>query len=216
MYRFYRYKTERPYYSETHKFYVCSYGGCGSQMLCHYLGHFGDVYHLHSREPPPKLTNTGYDDNKTYAEWFSYNEIPEADLYKYTVIFLYRNPVDAIYSRYIDSPAMLKNVQCADANVTVADCLRVNQDLFGLAEFFDNYTIPSQPARNYPIYCVKYEDFWANIPRFNETFALPDIPALYPVKNEREQKTKAGDRSLADLYSGLNAKMQQMAFIEKR
>jgi hypothetical protein len=214
MYRFSRYKLERPHYTPSNIFYVCSYGGCGSQMLCQYLGHFGDVYHLHSRVPPQKLTNTGYDDEKTYAEWFSTIDIPDAALYKYKVIFLYRNPADAIQSRYIDCPAMLKNVQCADTTVTVADCLRTQKDLFGLEEFFDNYTSPSSSKKNYPIYCVKYEDFWENIPYFNQTCALPDIPALYPVKNERAKKP--ADPTLSELYSGLNAKMQQMAFIEKR
>ena len=40
-------------------FYVCSYGGCGSKMLCEYLAHFGTIKHVHSRNPPNKLTQIG-------------------------------------------------------------------------------------------------------------------------------------------------------------
>jgi len=213
MYRFYRYKTERPHYDPNKKFYVCSYGGCGSQMLCHYLGNFGDVYHLHSRQPPIQLTNTGYDDNKTYAEWFSTLEIPDEELFKYKVIFLYRNPVDVIYSRYIDSPAMLKNVQCANINVTVNDCIQAKMDFFGLGEFFDNYT--QKPMKNYPIYCVKYEDLWANMSLFNQTFSLPNIPLLYPVKKENEKQQK-NYNDLVRIYKSLNEKINAMRFIELR
>lgn len=212
MYRFYRYKPDRRHYDPNKRFYVCSYGGCGSQMLCHYLGHFGDVYHLHSRLPPEKLSNTGYDDNKTYSEWFSEKEIPDQELFKYKVIFLYRNPTDVIYSRYIDSPAMLKNVQCADINVSVADCVRENKDLFGLVEFFENYT--KTRAKNYPIYCVKYEDLWDNMSLFNQTFSLPNIPALYPVKIERENKEQSTE--LREIYKELNETINKMRFIELR
>jgi hypothetical protein len=216
MYRFFRYKTDRKYYDANKKFYVCSAGGSGSQMLCQYLGNFGDVYHLHSRNPPVKLTNTGYDDHYTYAEWFGTTEIPESELYKYKIIFLYRDPVDVIYSRYIDCPAMLKNVQCKDINVTVKDCIRENKDLFGLEEFFNNYVTPTL-SKNYPIYCVKFEDFWQNIAFFNQTFSLPNILELHPVKEEKETppiRNKEEEEKLRGIYQPLNDKMKKMRFIE--
>jgi hypothetical protein len=183
-------------------------------MLSHYLGNFGDVYHLHSRQPPEKLTNTGYDDDKTYAEWFSDTEIPESDLHHYKVIFLYRNPVDVIYSRYINSPAMLKNVQCADINVTIEDCIREQSDLFGLSEFFDNYT--NKVAKNYPIYCVKYEEIWNNMSLFNQVCGIPSIPALYPVKLEKEIENKSDADALCDIYQPLSDTMARMKCIELR
>jgi len=218
MYRFYRYKTDRRHYDSNKKFYVCSSGGCGSQMICHYLGNFGDVYHLHSRYPPEKLTNTGYDDDKTYAEWFSQIEIPDNELYKYKVIFLYRDPIEVIYSRYINCPAMLKNVQCNDINVTIKDCLRENKDLFGLEEFFNNYTSESS-KRNYPIYCVKYEEFWNNISLFNQTLSVSNILKLYPVREERkkqQERDKEEVESLREIYKPLNNRITNMRFIELR
>jgi len=41
--------------SKRKKFYVCSYGGCGSWMLCHALKKYGKPIHMHSRNPPDKL-----------------------------------------------------------------------------------------------------------------------------------------------------------------
>ena len=216
MYRYYRYKTERPHYDADKKFYVCSSGGCASQMICHYLGNFGDVYHLHSRQPPIKLTNTGYDDNKTYAEWFSNLEIPDNELYKYKVIFLYRNPLEVIYSRYIDAPNMLKNVQCKDIDITVADCIAAKKDLFELEDFFDNYTNSVNQTRNYPIYCVKYAELFDNISQFNQIFSIPNIATLYPTKCEKNKDTETISLTLKEIYKPFNTKIEAMKFIEIR
>ena len=49
-------------------FYVCSYGGSGSKILCNYLNNFGKSYHIHSKSPPQQLTHIGIN---TYHEWFS-------------------------------------------------------------------------------------------------------------------------------------------------
>ena len=213
MYRFYRYKTDRPFYDTNKKFYVCSYGGCGSQILCHYLGNFGDVYHLHSRCPPEKLKNTGYNDGRTYAEWFSYTDIPEDEVHKYKVIFLYRNPIDVIYSRYINSPAMLKNIECKDTSISVEDCISKQQDLFELENFFDNYT--NHKLKNYPIYCIKYDTFWDNISILNKLLNIPDISYLYPIKKESNNLIQNRE-DLELIYKSLNDKINNMSFIEIR
>jgi len=36
-------------------FYVCSYGGSGSKMLCSALKKYGETIHIHSRKPPNNL-----------------------------------------------------------------------------------------------------------------------------------------------------------------
>ena len=40
-------------------FYVCSYGGSGSKMLCSALRKYGNTKHIHSRKPPEKLEYIG-------------------------------------------------------------------------------------------------------------------------------------------------------------
>ena len=79
-------------------FYVCSYGGSGSKILCEYLGHFGKVKHVHSRYPPEKLTYIGL--NAKWHEWFSTIPIPDKDVPNHYVIYIYRDPIKAIQSRF--------------------------------------------------------------------------------------------------------------------
>jgi len=207
MYRFYRYKKERPHYNKNMIFYVCSFGGCGSQMICHYLGNFGDVYHIHSRNPPSELKNTGYDDNQTNSEWFSDKLISDADMCikKYKVLFIYRNPIECIYSRFIDNSGHLKNIQCSDTTVTVEDCVKNKKDLFELEKFFDNYTT-THASRNYDIYAIKYETFMKNIKEFNTLMNIPDIPLYYPEIRETI-KRKPYYNELAEIYKSLINKM---------
>jgi len=215
MYRFYRYKNSRPYYNSNNIYYVCSYGDCASQEICHYLGNFGDVYHIHSRFPPNNLTKTGYDDNifTIGSEWFSNKIIPNEEIYKYKVIFIYRNPIYSIYSRFNDKQHLL-NIQCSDNNITISNCIEQKKDLFELDNFFDNYTTPNKD-KNYNIYCIKYEDFWSNISKFNKLLFIPDINELYPIKKETF-KNMTEYENLKEIYTSLLEKMDNMNSIEIR
>ncbi len=209
MYRFYRYKTSRPYYSNQNIYYVCSWGGCGSQMLCHYLGYFGDVYHIHSRNPPQKLTKIGYMTGEE-SEWFVNSELPENIAKNIKVIFIYRNPIDCIYSRFIDNKGHLKNIQCDNVDITMEDCIKQNKDLYKLEEFFNNYV---ENKKSYNIYCVKYETLWDNFKELNLILNIPDIKEYYPKRNETV-KEKLLDKELSIIYQELIEKMNKMEPIE--
>ena len=89
-------------------FYVCSWGGCGSKMLCRYLSNFGRSVHVHDPAPPERLEYIGFKDNSwgncpidlpeykemhkdvpnRGLEWFSGVPIQENDKHEYYVIFL--------------------------------------------------------------------------------------------------------------------------------
>jgi hypothetical protein len=187
-------------------FYVCSYGGCGSTMLCKYLSNFGKVKHIHSRHPPQKLTRVG---ENIYFEWFNTIEIPEHELSNYKVIFLYRNPVKAILSRFHNTKH-LRHIQCEE-NITISDVISSKKDLYGVEEFFDNYINNNQ--KNYKTYCVKYEDFWDNISTFNEKLGIPDNKDLYPVKVETEKDDSDETTVLYEIYDSMIQKMETMPFI---
>ena len=90
------------YMNEKPVFYVCSFGGCGSTMLTQYLSNFGKTKHIHSRNPPSQLTYVGEENtsNPIYREWFNYTPVNQNELHKYKVIYIYRNPLNAIYSRF--------------------------------------------------------------------------------------------------------------------
>ena len=112
-------------------FYVCSFGGCGSKMLCEYLKHFGTVKHVHSRRPPTKLTHVGSN------EWF--NNIPVEDKYlkSYYVIYIYRDPVKAILSRF-GHPEHLNHIQ-ANPNTSIKDIITSKQDLYGSRVIYHSF-----------------------------------------------------------------------------
>ena len=82
-------------------FYVCSYGGSGSKMLCSVLNDYGKTKHIYSRKPPNNLEYIGYEKGgNTYNEWFNGVVIPEENLKYYYVIYIYRNPSFSIPSRF--------------------------------------------------------------------------------------------------------------------
>ena len=187
-------------------YYVCSYGGSGSKILTKYLNKFGTAYHVHSRFPPEYLTYTG---RNTYSEWFSNINIPDNEINNYKVIFIYKDPIKAIYSRFTN-PEHLKHIQC-DNKITLEDVIEQNKDLYGIEEFFNNYT--TSKNRNYKIYCVKYEELFNNFEEFNKILELPNIKEYYPTLKETD-KSDICDKRLDAIYKPLKDRMDKMKFIE--
>jgi hypothetical protein len=151
-----------------------------------------------------------------YKEWFNKIEIPENKLDSYKVIFLYRNPIDVIFSRFVqkDGPYIqhLQNIMCLNnGNIGLGDIIKFGKDLYGLEEFFDNYTIPKK--RNYVIHCIKYEKLFSNFELFNKVLNIPDINGLHPIKKERQKKISFINE-LSIIYKSLMIKMNKQAFIE--
>ena len=210
-------------YNPNTTYYICSFGGCGSWMLSKYLANFGKIEHIHSRNPPEKLTYVGSNndnDNSSssnvYFEWFNDIEIDDNNIQNYKVIYIYKNPIKAIYSRFVykKSPNIkhLQHIQCDfNGDIKLIDVINSGKDLYKIEEFFDNYT--NNNIRNYQIYCVKYDEFWENIELFNNTLNLPDIKELYPKK---EEITRIGhyNNELNQIYTSLIQKMNKMNFIE--
>jgi hypothetical protein len=196
-------------------FYICSYGGCGSKILYEYLQNFGKVEHIHSRNPPDKLEYLGGRGEikvKKYGEWFSGKKIPEEELYKYTVIYIYRNPVKSIYSRFTIKNH-LKHIQ-TNTNNTLDDVLKTKTDLFGISEFYNNYTCHNK-NRNYKIYCIKYEDLFNNFKILNETLGLPDNQTLYISKKETQREYDTEQvKVLEEIYKDVIDDMNNNKFIE--
>ena len=199
-------------------FYVCSSGGCSSTLIFNYLKNFGNSYHIHERYPPEKLCYVGNEntDFPVYSEWFNKTEIPENKIKNYKVIFIYRNPIQVIFSRFasINGPNInhLKNIMCNNnGKIYFSHVINSKTDLYKLEEFYDNYTIPKK--RNYEIICIKYEDFFNNISEFNKIVGIPDIKELYPVKKERK-KNFTCVKELSYIYRSLMLKMNKMKFIE--
>jgi len=189
-------------------FYVCSYGGCGSKILCEYLGHFGTVKHIHSRCPPDKLTHiTTY---PNYDEWFGEIPVPEKDIPNYYVIYIYRDPIKAIQSRF-NMPQHLAHIQC-NPSITLEQVLETKTDLYGIENFFDNYTTHNI-KRNYKIYCIKYEDLFSNIEDLNRVLNIRCNKSIYPTEVVRKKPETPDKKKLESIYENLKKKMERMPFI---
>jgi hypothetical protein len=201
------------YYQSDKYYYVCSYGGCGSWMLVQYLANFGNVFHIHSRNPPQKLTHVGCGNISEQGEWFNSIPIDENKLDNYKVIYLYKNPVKAIYSRFTNQ-IHLKNIG-VKVNTQIKDVLNTRKDLYGIENFFDNYTQPASffNKRNYQIVCVKYETCFDNMDKLNEALGLDNFPQLYPRKKETERKYHHYDQ-LCEIYKPLMDKMDSFDCVQ--
>lgn len=190
-------------------FYVCSYGGCGSQMLCAALKQFGKVEHVHSRKPPDKLQYIGknWRCGKAYKEWFNGKVIPDDKLKDYIVIYIYRNPSFSIESRFINKNGVdhLVHIQ-ADKNINFQDVLDTGIDLYKIREFYDNYTIPNA-ERNYKIYSVKYEDIFDRQDELSKVLGVGNLNLVN--KSTRETTNER----LSEVYKELIDIMKENEFI---
>jgi hypothetical protein len=195
--------TKGKYFNPNLHFYVCSYGGSGSFMLSYYLGNFGNVYHIHSRNPPNKLT-------MVENEWFNDIEIKEENIKSYKVIYIYRNPINAIFSRFLRKEHP-KHIQCENIDVKLPDVIKEEKDLYGIEEFFNNYTVKKE--RNYKIISVKYELFFNRIPEFNKILEIPNVEELYPKRIETKRMIYFSS-SLYKIYKDLIDIMKNKEFIE--
>jgi len=142
------------------KFYVCSFGGSGSWMLAQHLSRYGEVRHVHSRSPPARLCTA---ENEHFTTRLL---SPHAA----KVLFVYRDPIVAMCSveRRHSMAAHCRNIECAPT--TLEAVAAANVDLFGLAEFFMNYTTG---VRNYPIVCIKYETLASHLSSLHALLGLP-------------------------------------------
>jgi len=186
-------------------FYVCSYGGCGSVILTKYLSNFGSSHHIHSRNPPDKLEYVG-----RYQSLFNGVAMPENEVNNYYVIYIYRDPVKAIYSRF-ENREHLINIQCKNVNIKIEDVIKEKRDLYGIKEFYNNYTKDSK-NRNYNIYCIKYEDMFDNMEELNE---LLDINLDNKIKMRKKESGADNQNAiLEEIYGGLKEEMKNNKFIE--
>ena len=98
-----------------------------------------------------------------------------------------------------------RNDQC-----TIEDVIQQGKDLYGIQEFFDNYTKPN-PKRNYKIICVKYEELFE---KQNELSELLNIGPLNLIKKESKRTiNEENEKSLNEIYRDLKNTMNCMSFI---
>ena len=190
-------------------FYVCSYGGCGSKMLTGALNQYGKAIHIHSRNPPDKLEYVGSEaGGKVYKEWFNGIPIPEDKLETYYVIYIYKNPIKSILSRF-HNPVHLEHIQ-TKRSIKLNNVLTQQKDLYGIKEFYRNYT-DKKRKRNYKIISVKYEDIFE---KQDELSAYLGIGKLNLKRKETKRHiNKVHNKVLNKIYGDLIREMEKNEFI---
>lgn len=188
-------------------YYVISYGGCGSKLLCNALKKYGKVEHIHSRNPPDELEYVG--GKHTYKEWFNGIKIPKEELDNYIVIYLYKNPVKAIFSRFYIRKHLI-NIQLENIDTTIVDVCKSKKDLFKIKEFYNNY-MTKNSNRNYKILGIKYEEL------FDKQDLLSNFLNIGPlnlVKHETKRfNPEKINKRLNKIYNKLILKMEKNDFI---
>jgi len=193
-------------------FYVCSYGGCGSKMLCNALSKYGITKHIHSRNPPDNLEYVGKENGgDTYKEWFNGIKIPDNRLDNYIVIYIYRNPSFSIPSRFTDKFGFkwyrlhLNHIQ-TNNSIKLDQVLSSKKDLYKIREFYDNY-VKVNKNRNYKIYCIKYEDIFDKQDELSNLFGIGKLNLV------NKSKRKESNEELDQIYADLIDEMRRNDFI---
>lgn len=176
---------------------VCSYGGCGSKMLCNFIKNYYDVIHLHDSYPPEKLTRPVFRLDPLMSDYhFSFNDY--IDPKNYVIIYIYRNPVNAFLSRGVHpSPKSIKDLNEIkrhpknhvesllrkwDENglrvrvdkptfIDIDDYINKNSDLMNCGEHFFNYI--NESNKNYSVIAINYDKMINNIEDILNTLNIP-------------------------------------------
>ena len=186
-------------YEKKH-FYVCSCGGSGSYMLTYALKKYGNVYHVHTRTPPIELKYAKHD-------MFTDEKVPPECIKNHYVIYLYRNPARVLCTGVFngeDRERHLNNIQSPDTQSTVDDIILYKEDLYGLCDFYKNYTSVNK-SFNYKIICVKFEDLFK---KKDELSAFLNVGPLN-LKMKSNMYVDSRYKELADIYESLINEMEK-------
>lgn len=172
-------------------FYICSYTGCGTMLLTNAIRKQRKLVKIiHDKNIPTKLEFVGNDAiqiTDTNMPPFKFNgiKIPDEFTNKFTVIYIYKNPINSIYSR-LYRKGFSQYISSTSEEISFDEVIEKEQDLYGLEEFFDNYTTVDN-NRNYKIICVNYEHLFEKQNELSEFLGLEPLN-LIKMETIHEQK----------------------------
>ena len=194
---------------------VVSYGGCGSKMLAGWLAQLPrkyakHVYHFHDKRPPdilrelppPPRPSTREQDFRARrfpgGGRFRTETKPVADLDDYRVLYIFKDPVEAMVSRFGYGHCKHLDGDCGnEASFPKLDVYaQQGVDRMGLLAFFEAYTSPQK----YPIVALNYHKLWQNREAVMSALGLPaSLASSFPERTEtvRNDLTAAGEGNKA-------------------
>jgi len=207
-------------------YFVFSYGGTGSTMLCSFLSRYGRSFHLHDKVPPLFLTDRLVEAPDRHTEaviHLSQDPYYKLNLNDCRVIYIYRDPVIAKISRpgwqhcyHIGGDfrqhQKLKRKPGDNLGMELLeDYARNGVDLNQYEEHFDNWMIEGED-REYSILYINYAHLWENL---NVIFEYCQIPINHIVNFPRKRETKKNVsdnvvKVLTEMYYPLQKKIETL------
>lgn len=209
---------------------VASYGGCGSKMMAGFLSqlpkaHKTYVYHIHDRsppkllrqmpKPPPPTIRSGGNDFRSGrfpgGSKFKRDTEPVDDLNEYRVVYMYKDPVEALVSRYGWGHCNHIQGDCGDAEAQwpkLDKYAKKQVDRMRLKDHFNAFHHPEEP-REFPIVAINYHRLWDNIPAVLTALGLPgSLASTFPprtetVRNDMTGKSEGNAAHTEETRSGL-------------
>jgi len=187
-------------------FYISSYGGSGSWLLFNFLKNFGDCYHLHTRNLPPKKTKVTKKPFPSDEYFFEHGSPePECDVF---FIFIYSRPQYSIMSSRSYSPQHFSNIECPSSIDLIPqkreDYFDLKEDLVNYEQFWDNYVFHKS---SFPVLCMNFHYLWDNLGALCD---FCEIDRLH-IKDFPKQRNPSHKNQLPQdkngLFSSLNRKI---------
>jgi len=217
---------------------VVSYGGCGSKMLAGWLAQLPrkyakHVYHFHDKRPPDILRELPPPPRPSTRERdfrarrfpgggrFRTETKPVADLDDYRVLYIFKDPVEAMVSRFGYGHCKHLDGDCGVEQSFPKLDVYAQQgiDRMGLLAFFEAYTSPQK----YPIIALNYHKLWQNREAVMSALGLPaSLASSFPERTEtvRNDLTAAGEgnkahseatrRGLDRMYGRILARIREL------
>ena len=128
-------------------------------------------------------------------------QAPVQDLDAYRVLYIFKDPVEAMVSRFGHGHCKHLDGQCGDPGAwpTLDKYAAAGRDRMGLLGFFAAYSTPSA-ERGFPVVALNYHKLWNNLEAVMDALGLPrDKASSFPERTEtvRNDLTAAGERNAA-------------------
>jgi len=218
---------------------ITSYGGSGSKMLCGLIAmapnkRINYIWHVHDPVPSqsklfaplkhPNLRRTnirpGQDFRSIQFMDTDLNnkqrmvEIPANGIDDFRFVFLFRNPIEAMLSRYFYGHCKNLKGDCG-TDKTFPSYLKYAKesgDRMRLEEHYDNY-ITKNSNRQYPIIAINYHRMWDDLEDILDILGLPrDLKSKFPKRAEKRRSTDAtiGDATVEELVDHFSVKFSSL------
>jgi hypothetical protein len=115
------------------------------------------------------------------------------------VIFVFRDPVQAILSRF-NLPQHIAHLELPPT--TIEEVVRAGTDLFKLRDFFHNYLYA---PRTYPIVFVKYEALFTHLPLLHKQLG---IKTNLTIPRKETPHSRPDEPALRSIYAPLANEMK--------